>query len=144
MMFASRGKKALLASAEPVLLGYKKAVTDRPEDGGGDRDVALMFIGYTHYAITYLMTNRMMKANEIAPVIMHSALMVRKHAANHGLGNDYIENTMHMVKMAIETTNGSPVMWTEAYHRQLGDLVKVNEGTFMGCLAREAKAIASA
>ena len=139
-MFGSRARKALVGSADALVKGAYNSATDnlgRP----GDRDAVLMACGFAHYALTYYLKNREIAAKDIAPIMTAFAMAVRRHAPNHGLPVSYLDETRVTYMKSMQESGGDAWDWIVRYYANLGELVSVNEGTFLGVLTRETMAV---
>ncbi len=139
-MFGSPGKKALVQSADRLVNACYNSVDDslgRP----CDKDAVLLACGFLHYAIAYMLQTRRMSQNDLMPVFNAYAAAFRRHAPDHELPVSYLDDTRVLVMQAISQTGGDPYQWMTAYYSALGDQVTVDEGTFLGVLARETMAV---
>lgn len=140
-MFASKGLKAVRQHSVAVLEGFHATVkTDVGEVC--DRDATIMFAGWLHYSIALLVQSGRMKQSEIPAALQAGALAVREAAADHGLGNSYIEVAQNRIFAAMREANGSP-MWPFHYYADAQGDLRVSEGAFAGALMREPQAVAA-
>lgn len=151
MFGGSRGKRALVSSADRVLSAFVKTAeasgTERLAWSCGQpyspshRDAALMFVGWVEFSLIYLISNGLVRLEEVNEVKTKVALAVRRHAPQHLLGDSYLLDAMTNVREAVEEVGGDYVTWTANYHSKVESLVHMNKGAFLGALLRESLAV---
>jgi hypothetical protein len=102
-----------------------------------DRDAAIMYSGFIHFAIAWYLSTGKIKEADIAPVITACALHIRNYAPNFQLGISYLEDTRNMVMEAIASVQQDPVAWTPHYYDAVRNLVSIDVGSFCGALSAD-------
>ena len=140
MFGKSLGRKAIEKAAGPVLSGF----VDSAKQGNSinpARDAVLMFVGWLHYAISYLLSARQMSASDIAPVTIAAALAVRLRAGDHGLGTGYLEAGMQRIKAALSSEGAWEGRWAFNYFDAVREEASISQETFGAALLAEALAL---
>lgn len=140
MFGSSLGRKVMAENARPVLVGFRDAAL-RGGTTAPSRDAVLMFNAWLHYAVSYLLSARQLKPSDIAPVIINAGMAVRAVAADHGLGQDYLEEGMHRVREALSAPDALPAKWVSSYFDAVSHLSTMDSGIFVGAVLRETVAV---
>lgn len=157
MFFDSVGKKAMLASAENVLSSFKQSSIEHNSPNSNsiaiDRDAVIMFVGWLHFSIAYMLSANKLKPNEIMSVLTKAALSVRSIAPNHELGDAYLQKSGEIVKSAMDLSNIKQqakkieeydyFLWTDYYYEDVSPSLNIDRAVFIGCICREALAVMS-
>lgn len=141
MFFQSKAKKALMGSGENMLRDYRSTIIAEGV-AAPDQDAALMFSGFTHFAITVYLQTGQIKPGDIVEILNACAMNVRKVAPAHDMGTSYLEDTADLVKSSLAAVASDPqwqVKWAAQYLQSLKAKyqIKVSDGTFLGMLARD-------
>lgn len=134
MFFRSKTAKWLIDSGHKGLNTFLNAAEEAGSENV-DRDAAIMFAGFIHFAIAFYMGNGKIKSDDIAPIITACALHIRHYAPNHSLGVSYLELTRDMVMRAAQSTGQDPVKWISEYRLLSKDLISIDEGAFCAALS---------
>lgn len=134
MFFRPKAARWLIDSGHKGLNLFLNAA----EEAGSknvDRDAAIMFAGFIHFAIAFYMANGKIKSDDIAPILAACALHIRHYAPNHSLGVSYLEDTRDMVMRAVQSTDQDPVRWISEYRLLAKDLISIDEVAFCAALS---------
>ena len=140
MLFRPRLARALVNCGKRLIPQYQAQLLEM-DVHEIDVHAVLLFFGFIHFAIAHFLSVGKIRLEDINPILVGCALCVRQQAPNHYLGNNYIEDTMALVRDARQSTGDDPYRWALAYAQSIRHKIEFDEFQSTGFLTADTHAL---